>query len=206
MALTTSHWPADTSEPVLDTTVGGLLREAAAEAPDRTALVAGVPDPAARGRWTYAELLAGAERVARALLARFEPGDRVAVWAPNIPEWVVLELGAGLAGIVIVTVNPAYRAGELAYVLRQSRAAGIFLVDSFRGNPMAASLADVQPDLGVDHRLLGGHQAVCAERRLDRHVALHHGEGDRTQLVVTGARADEPDHFFAVLQVRAARR
>ena len=147
MTLTTSHWPADTSEPVLDTTVGGLLREAAAEAPGRTALVAGVPDPAARRRWTYAELLADAERVARALLARFEPGDRIAVWAPNIPEWVVLELGAGLAGIVVVTVNPAYRAAELAYVLRQSRAAGIFLVDSFRGNPMAASLADVQPDL-----------------------------------------------------------
>src|SRR3954452_7117842 len=147
MALTSSYWPPHTSEPVLELTVGRLLREAVADAPDRTALVAGVPDPDQRRRWTYAELLADAELVARALLARFEPGERVAVWAPNIPEWVLLELGAGLAGVVLVTVNPAYRPAELQYVLGQSKAAGIFLVDDFRGNPMLASLEQVRPDL-----------------------------------------------------------
>ena len=145
--LTTSYWPKDESEPVVDTTVGQLLRDAAADAPDRTALIAGVPDPGQRRRWTYAELLEESERAARALLARFEPGERVAVWAPNIPEWVILEMGAGLAGVVLVTVNPAYRPAELQYVLRQSGAAGIFLVPEFRGNPMAASLEQVRPDL-----------------------------------------------------------
>ena len=85
--------------------------------------------------------------MARALLDRFEPGERVAVWAPNIPEWVVLEMAAGLAGLVLVTVNPAYRPAELQYVLRQSRASGIFYVPEFRGNPMAASLEQVRPDL-----------------------------------------------------------
>src|SRR4051794_30347914 len=75
-ALSTSHWPADTSVPVLDVTVGGLLRDAAGDAPDRPALVAGVHDVAARRRWTYAELLDDAERTARALLQRFEPGER----------------------------------------------------------------------------------------------------------------------------------
>ena len=147
MALTESYWPADTSEPVLEMTVGGLLRRAAAERPDRVALVAGLPDAAARRRWTYAELLGDAERVARALLSRFEPGERLAVWAPNIPQWVLLEFGAGLAGLVLVTVNPAYRPSELEYVLRQSRASGIFLVPEFRGNPMRSSLEQVHPDL-----------------------------------------------------------
>jgi fatty-acyl-CoA synthase len=147
MGLTSSYWPADTSEPVLELTVGGLLRRAAADAPDRAALVAGVPDPAERQRWTYAELLEEAERVARALLDRFERGERVAVWAPNIPQWVLLELGAGLARVVLVTVNPAYRPAELQYVLGQSKAAGIFLVDDFRGNPMLSSLEQVRPDL-----------------------------------------------------------
>jgi fatty-acyl-CoA synthase len=145
--LQESYWPLDASEPVVDLTVGGLLRAAAAEAPDRTALVAGVPDPAERRRWTYAELLDESERAARALLAQFSPGERLAVWAPNLPEWVVLEMAAGLAGIVLVTVNPAYRPAELQYVLRQSRAAGIFLVPEFRGNPMAASLEQVRPEL-----------------------------------------------------------
>ena len=147
MALTLSHWPADTSEPVLDLTVGDLLRQTAAACPERTALIAGVPDVEGRRRWTYAELLVEAEEVARALLLRFSPGERVAVWAPNIPEWVLLELGAALAGIVLVTVNPAYRPAELSYVLRQSGASGIFLVPEFRGNPMRASLDTVRADL-----------------------------------------------------------
>ncbi|GAC1589024.1 MAG: AMP-binding protein [Acidimicrobiales bacterium] len=145
--LTTSYRPADESEPVIETTVGDLLRNAAAAAPDRTALVAGATDAADRRRWTYAELLVDAERAARALLSRFEPGERIAVWAPNLPEWVILELAAGLAGLVLVTVNPAYRAAELEYVLRQSRASGIFLVPEFRGNPMERTLADVRPSL-----------------------------------------------------------
>jgi fatty-acyl-CoA synthase len=88
--LTESYWPADTSRELLDVTLGGLLRHGAAEVPDRVALVEGVPDPATRRRWTYSELLADAERVARALLGRFEPGERVAVYAANCAEWVLL--------------------------------------------------------------------------------------------------------------------
>ncbi len=145
MPLTESYVPADTSSPVLETTVGGILREAAARAPDQVALIEGVPGE--RRSWTYAELLADAERVARALAARFAKGDRVAVWAPNIPEWVLLEYGAGLAGVVLVTVNPAYQPRELEYVLRQSRSSGIFYLRSFRGNPMEESLRQVADGL-----------------------------------------------------------
>jgi fatty-acyl-CoA synthase len=140
-------YPADRSSPVRETTVGGILREAAERAPDDTTMVEGVAAPALeRRRWTNAELLADAEAVAAALLGRFEPGERVAAWAPNIPEWVLLEFGAGLAGVVLVTVNPAYRPSELAYVLRQSGAAGIFLVHEFR-SPMAAYLEEVRAEL-----------------------------------------------------------
>ena len=141
----TSYWPADTSEPVAETTVGGILRAAAA-GPEMLAMVGGVPDPALRRRWTYAELLAEAEQAARALAARFAPGERVAVWAPNLPEWVILEFAAGLAGVVLVTVNPALRPAELAYVLNQSGAAGIFLVPEFR-SPMAQFLEEVRPEV-----------------------------------------------------------
>ena len=109
-ALTTSYWPADTSAPVLDTTIGGVLRAAAERAPDQPALVAGDPDPARRRQWSYGQLLAEAERAAHALLARFQPGDPVAVWSGNCPEWVLLEFAAGLAGLTLVTVNPAYQA------------------------------------------------------------------------------------------------
>ena len=146
MVLTMSEAEGPATPEVRDVTLGDLLREAASEVPDRVALIEGIPDAAARRSWTYAELLADCERVARALLTRFEKGDRIAVWAPNIPEWEMLEFGCGMAGLVLVTVNPAYRAEELSYVLRQSRAAALFVVSDFRGNPMRATAESVHPD------------------------------------------------------------
>jgi fatty-acyl-CoA synthase len=145
--LTTSYWPADTSVPILERTVGDILREVAASVPEQLALVAGMPQVADRRRWTYAQLLEEAKQVARALLGRLEPGECVAVWAPGLAEWVLLELGAALAGVILVTLNPAFRPRELEYVLKQSGASAIFLVSEFRGNQMAASLEQVRSNL-----------------------------------------------------------
>jgi acyl-CoA synthetase (AMP-forming)/AMP-acid ligase II len=165
VTLSTSYWPADRSQPVLDLTVGDALRDAAAQAPRTTALVQGAVDPAARRRWSYAELLEASERAARALLGRFAPGDRVAVWANNIPEWVILELAAGLAGITIVTVNPALRPQELAYVLGQSQADGIFLIPAYRASPMAEMVQQVRRDLPALREVVSfaDWDAFCAE-------------------------------------------
>ena len=131
--------------PIRDITLGELLAWAAETTPDRVALITGVPDPAARRQWTYAELHAQARRTARALRSRFEPGERIAVWAPNVPEWLLLEFGAAMAGLVLVTVNPGFRANELEYVLGQSRSAGVFVLPSFRGNPMLDAVRQVAP-------------------------------------------------------------
>jgi len=147
LQVTESYWPADPNEPVLETTCGGVLRGAAEQAPDTVALMTGAPDPAARRRISYAELLTEAERAARSLLGRFAPGERVAVWALNIPQWTILQFGAALAGITLVTVNPLYRAQELRYVLSQSRAAGIFLVPTVRDVSTVDILATVRPEL-----------------------------------------------------------
>jgi fatty-acyl-CoA synthase len=138
--LAESRHPAHEPGVLLDITIGELLRQTAAEVPDRLVLVEGAPDQDSRRTWTYAQLLESAEQIARALLARFEPGDRLAVWAPNCPEWMLLQQGASLAGLIVVTVNPAYKASELGYVLRQSGAAGIFFTDSYRGYDMAAAV------------------------------------------------------------------
>jgi len=147
--LTVSCFPADVRSPVEEITIGEALRRAAAARPDHCALVAGVHDPAARRRWNTAQLLSDAERVARALLANYRPGEHVAVWAPNIPEWVLLQYGAALAGLVLVTVNPAYQYDELAYVLEQSRAIGLFHAREYRGNPMSAHVAAVRPGIAT---------------------------------------------------------
>lgn len=146
MALAMSHAHGPDEPAVRDITIGQLLAEAAERDPDRAAIIAGVADESARRRWTYAEFHADATRVARALLVDHEPGDRVAVWAHNIPEWLLLEFGCSLAGVVLVTINPAYQSSEVTYVLAQSRAQTLFVVDSFRGNPMLSVARDVQPE------------------------------------------------------------
>ena len=144
-ALTESYVAGPTTPVVRDITLGQLLEQAAKSAPDRIALISGLPDPTLRRQWTYAELYSEAQRTARALLSRFKPGERIAVWAQNLPEWIMLEFGAGLAGMVLVTVNPGFRANEVEYVLKQSRSAGVFVVNAFRGNPMLQTVREVAP-------------------------------------------------------------
>ena len=147
MPLEKSLWPATPSSGVRDITVGDLLREAASAVPDRLALVDGSPDPADRREWTYRQLLADTEQAARALLAHFARGDRIAIWAPNSAEWVILQQAIAMAGMVVVGVNPAYRAHELEYILRQSRSVGLFYRESYRGADLTAVLAEVRPSL-----------------------------------------------------------
>ena len=145
--LTESYCPADTSAAILDSTIAGILRDAAARGPDRIALVAGTADPAARARWTYAEVLAQAESVARSLADRFTPGERLAVLAPSTPESFVLSFAAAMARLVLVPMNPLLRAPEIAHVLGRSGAAGAFFVAEHRGQDLAGLLADVSPQL-----------------------------------------------------------
>jgi fatty-acyl-CoA synthase len=145
--LTMSHAVGGSEPAVRDITLGELLQWAAQTAPDRIALIAGIPDRENRRQWTYTELYAQSLRTARALRARFEPGERVAIWAYNIPEWIMVEFGAAMAGVILVTVNPGFRSAEVEYVLKQSRAAGVLVVPEFRGNPMLATVQTLRPRL-----------------------------------------------------------
>src|SRR5215468_9850429 len=150
-----AYWPANTSEPVLELTTGDLLREAAADAGTQTALIEAAPPgaPSLAGaertdcRWTYGQLLAEAGQCAHWLLTQFSPGERIAIWAPNIPEWVILQYGAALAGLTVVTANPALRAAELRYVLEQSRSSGSFRTAAFRGSDLPAIAREALPGL-----------------------------------------------------------
>ena len=136
VSLSTSYFPAQTDAKIWDTTVGVHLREVAVDHPDRVAMVEIDDAGQARGKWTYSNLLVNSDRLARSLASRFAPGEKGVVWAPNIPEWIFMEYACGLAGLVLVTANPSFQAKELRYVLEQSGAVALFMVDEFRGNPM----------------------------------------------------------------------
>ena len=145
-----SYRPADPAEPVLNISIGDALRAATSTWRTRTALIDGTSEEQTRRRWTFEELLTESEKVAQALLLRFVSGEHVAIWAANGPQWVMIELGASLAGLTLVTVNPAYLGEELAFVLRQSRARGIIVQDVYRNRNLVQAVnaaRDTLPDL-----------------------------------------------------------
>jgi hypothetical protein len=113
VTLEDAYFPIQDSQKILETTVGGLLRETASTSPAALALVEVDGDGGIGRQWTYHALLSDAERLALALSTRFAPGERLCVWAPNVPEWVLLEYACGLAGLTLVTANPAYQVSEL---------------------------------------------------------------------------------------------
>jgi fatty-acyl-CoA synthase len=145
-SLVRAERPADPAA-VADTTVAGILRHAAQVAPDAVALITGTPRAEERRQWTYAALHAEAATAAAALRSRFAPGERVAAWGPSVPESLVLSYAAAMAGLVLVPANPAWRAPELAHVLRHSQAAGVFYVAQYRGEDLGARLASVRAEV-----------------------------------------------------------
>ncbi|MFJ9673930.1 linear/branched/unsaturated fatty acid:CoA ligase LbuL [Streptomyces sp. NPDC101221] len=117
MTTTLSYAHGTSTTPLLGDTIGANLDRAIAAHPDREALV----DVPSGRRWTYAEFGAAVEEVARGLLAKgVTKGDRVGIWAVNCPEWVLVQYATARIGVIMVNVNPAYRAHELEYVLKQS--------------------------------------------------------------------------------------
>ncbi len=134
--LTESLIEPQQDDVVKESTVGGTLREIAAAHGESLAMVEVDMNGQTARRWTYQQLLDQSEALGNALATRFEAGERICVWSPNTPEWLFMEYACALAGLVLVTANPAYQEKELRYVLEQSGASALFLVQSYRGNPM----------------------------------------------------------------------
>ncbi len=138
--LTDSYWAATSDAALFDLTCADVLRAAVRRAPDKIGLI----DPGEPGdetaRWTFAGIENEASRVAALLQAHLEPGSHIAIFAANCPEWIFVQFGVALAGMVLVTVNPASNAAELAYILSQSRSAAVFHQAHYRGADMGALL------------------------------------------------------------------
>jgi fatty-acyl-CoA synthase len=142
-----SYVAGDMLEPVLDRSIGEALRAAADQWGDCVALVDGSTAAGARRRWCYADLLRAAEQAATVLLEHFSPGEHVAICAANSPEWLIAEFGAALAGIVLVTANPALQWKEFGYLLAHSKASGVLVQGEYRGRDLLAGVNSIRPAL-----------------------------------------------------------
>src|SRR5579863_5457154 len=128
---------------LLGETIGENLRRIAAAHPGREALV----DVPSGRRWTYARLDADTDTLARGLIAAgIEAGDRVGIWSPNRPEWVLLQYATAKAGVILVNINPAYRSHEVGYVLRQSGIRMLVSAESFKTSNYRGMIEEVSGD------------------------------------------------------------
>lgn len=135
-----SYWQADSSptagSQLLNVTIGDLLDQRASEIPTKEAVVySGYPEFGGLLdiRWTYRDYRDHADALARGLLALgLHKGDHIAVWAANLPEWLLLQMATAKAGLVLVTINPLYRAAELEYVLHQGDVIALFFMARVR--------------------------------------------------------------------------
>jgi fatty-acyl-CoA synthase len=127
-------------------TIGRTLRETARKHPDRPAVVF----PQFNYRRTWAEFDREVDQDAKALLGLgIQKGEQVALWATNWPQWVLLQFAAARVGAVLVNINPAYRSHELSYVIKQSDAVALFLIDKFRNSDYFAMVREAIPELAA---------------------------------------------------------
>ena len=99
-------------------------------------------------RLTYGSLAESVDHLARGLMALgVSKGDRVGLWSTNNMEWVLVQMATARIGAILVTINPAYRAGELAYALRSSRVQHLFTIPRFRSSDYVGMLVELIPEL-----------------------------------------------------------
>ncbi len=127
-----------------DVTVGELLALLARDYPQNESLI--YPDRELR--YDFSQLEWMARQIAKGLIAAgVERGERVALWATNVPEWVVLQFALAKIGAVLVTVNTNLRGPEIEYLLKQSEASTLITISGFRDVSYVDTVYEIIPEL-----------------------------------------------------------
>lgn len=129
-----SHVRGADTPPLIEHTIGEALVRAAAIWGERDALVS----VAQNIRWSFAELLARTNALASGLLALgLKPGERIGIWSPNCAEWTLTQFAAARAGLILVTINPAYRLSEVEYTINKVGLSALVAAESFKTSAYA---------------------------------------------------------------------
>ena len=139
-------------------------------------------------RWTYREFDARVDQLAKGLLAiGLEKGDHLGIWARNIPDWLTMAFATAKIGVVLVTVNPVYKAHELAYVIEQSDMKALAIIDTFRDVDYVKIVRELVPEAATQQR---GHLTSERFPRLKSLIYMgpekHRGFYSMPELLVLG--------------------
>jgi len=149
-------------------TLGQLLDETAARFPDNDAIIYVDRDY----RMTWKEFNAHVNELAKGLMGLgIGRGEKIGIWATNVPHWVALMYAAARIGCTLITVNTNYRITELEYLLNQSEAENLFLIDGFRDHDYIQTLYELVPELRTSER---GHLKSARTPHLKRVMFLGH--------------------------------
>jgi len=141
-----SHEIGPKGDPLWEKTIGQVLDDTISMHADSEALVSLHQDI----RWTYREFGAQVDQLAAGLIALgLKRGDRVGIWSPNNTEWVVTQFATARAGLILVTINPAYRLVELEYALNKVECKALVLADKFKSSDYVKMIQTLAPEIGA---------------------------------------------------------
>ena len=144
MTLAVSYASGVSDKPLLGSTIGEFFDHTVKHHADREAIVS----IHQQVRLTYRQLAKRVDNLAKAFIgAGFKKGDRIGIWSPNNVEWLITQYATAKAGLILVTINPAYRSHELAYVLKQSGCKGLVLQNQFKSSNYEQMLCELCPEL-----------------------------------------------------------
>ena len=135
--------------PLLDITLGQMLDQTVAKFPDNDAIVYVDRD----FRLNYRQFQQAVDDLARGLMALgVQKGEKVAIWATNIPNWVILQFATAKIGAILLTVNINYKRAEIEYLLTQSETENLFLIDGYQDTDYVSTIYDLIPELKTMER------------------------------------------------------
>ncbi len=174
-----------------DLTIGQYFENVVAEQPDHDFIV--YPDRDLR--WTYSAFNERVDQLAKGLLAiGIGKGDNVGVWARNVPDWLTVAFATAKIGAVLVTVNPVYKAHELAYVIKQSDMKALAIIDAFRDVDYVQIVRELVPESMTQER---GHLSSPEFPMLKSLIYMgpekHRGFYNIPELLVLGEHGDDSE-------------
>jgi fatty-acyl-CoA synthase len=151
-----SHVIGSTDVPLLDITIGMALDLAADRWTDKIALI----DRGQDVRLTWRELRERSDHLAAGFLALgLKTGDRIGIWSLNRVEWALTQFAAAKAGLILVTINPAYRTTELEFALAEAGCVALVLAPAFKTSDYLWMIQSLAPEMA-----LAGADGICSAR------------------------------------------
>ncbi|MHB9294589.1 AMP-binding protein [Pillotina sp. SPG140] len=180
-----------------ETTLGALLREKAQKQPDHNFLIYADRDL----HWTYSVFDRRVDELARGFLAiGLKKGDHIGIFATNVPDWNTVLFAAARIGLILITVNTAYKSHELEYLMKQSDMQCLCVIDGWRDSDYVAMVNELVPELKTSARgHLKSERFPCLRSVVYIGQQKHRGMYNFAELLLLGQHTDDAE-LYAIEQ------